>query len=942
MFFEQFFSNRGEDTTPNELGEVNVQCPFPHSDGLPSDKRNAWYNDEKRVFHCFACAAAERSKGMSEITFIAKLYNTTYDHAIQLSKLHSSAHLDGGLESSTEGLLKVPEYIEFLANRGITIDTIKKYQLGYNGEGITYPIILNGIHIENRTYYVNRTGDEPKIKGEKGGKALLFPYDHWVNDNRTTLLCAGENDTLLARQNGFNAVTSTLGEGSIPKLILNKFKDREVVICYDCDDAGKRSSKRMAYYLREAGAIVRVMNLGLSGEKDDKDITDFFITQNKSISAFTELFNTAGIFTEDEFVEQKNKEYPLINLWEVTDPSYHNKYISSRVSMMGQNETTYELTTELEWKCTDKVEGCKVCETCYMAKKSGSWSLSYGNLRDMLKLIEVKDDEKEKNMRKAIGLPPQCPRPNIKPLSIKTVTKAFLTPDVETESELSGYREITATSYIIQHKLEAGNKYRVFFKRYAHPKDQTTVLVVDKVEESDNAINTFKVTPEFKERLKEWQGHPKEVMEKRYRVLAQGLVGKYIPRDIYFAAELVYHSVLDLKFMGKMIKGHPEILIVGASRTGKSEIAKKLNNFYQLGNMTDAKTMTISGALGGADQTLGGFRIKWGIIPRNHRGMLILDEVSGLPKEVIKALTPVRSERIAKVEKIISGTAPAKTRMLWIGNPATDKNGNSKSVRDYAHGIQVCTELIGAHEDINRFDAIVLVADPPEYISPLNEDGSVPEEEQLPEELRELIRWCWSRTEGQVKFEDKLERYIEHKNNEMHKLFKSEVKILDVEGVQKIAKMATSVAACCFSATESGEEIYVKKEHVDWVVGFLYHLYDNDYFRLREYSYKQRQASETDPSNNVYVAGLMRNYPMLIGTLQESIEDMSNYDLQIISGVPKDDFSSVISGLVRSNNAKITKKGITPTPRLRQAIKENRKNYQNQTLTPLHEQGGFY
>jgi hypothetical protein len=90
---------------------------------------------------------------------------------------------------------------------------------------------------------------------------------------------------------------------------------------------------------------------------------------------------------------------------------------------------------------------------------------------------------------------------------------------------------------------------------------------------------------------------------------------------------------------------------------------------------------------------------------------------------------------------------------------------------------------------------IVLVPEPAEYISPLNPDGTLPEDKQLPEELKQLIRWAWSRNKDQVKFDPYVEQYIEHTAIELNKDFGSSVKIIGVEGVKKIARIATSY--CC-------------------------------------------------------------------------------------------------------------------------------------------------
>jgi hypothetical protein len=341
------------------------------------------------------------------------------------------------------------------------------------------------------------------------------------------------------------------------------------------------------------------------------------------------------------------------------------------------------------------------------------------------------------------------------------VEKVILAPDVETESEMSGFRATEMHAYVINGHTEDGERYRMNFKRVANTKDQTVVMIVDHVESSDNAISMFKVTPEFMDSMKKWQGDPHTIMKKRWNELGKTAVGRYLPEMVFYAADITYHGILDFKFMGKYMKGHPEGLMVGASRTGKSEVLKALNEFYGIGNYTEVKNASNAGLIGGVDKSSNGtYRISWGEIPRNHKGLLFLDEISGIHPEVFKHLTGVRSERIAVIAKITKGKAPAKTRLLWVGNPKTKEDGRSKTLYDYQYGVDVCLDLFPADEDVSRFDFIVLVPEPAEYVSPLNEDGTVPPPPQLPDELKQLIRWGWSRSREQVKFEAHVERYI--------------------------------------------------------------------------------------------------------------------------------------------------------------------------------------
>ena len=267
------------------------------------------------------------------------------------------------------------------------------------------------------------------------------------------------------------------------------------------NDAGRKAAKRIAFYLKEVGAEVYIVDLGLPGTKDDKDLTDFFIKHGKTAADLQRLMDEAPMFTEDDYVEQKNQEYELVDLWNVKQSKYSDKYISSRVMQMGHFELPIvDVPSIMEWECLGMTDS-KICMTCPFANRKGTWTLESDNLGDILYLVEVNEATKQKAMKRLCGLPEKCPNSRITVVAKKHVEKVIVSPDVETESELSGYKQAQLYAYVIDGDTEDGNRYRMYFKRYPHPKDQSIILVVDKVEESDNAINTFKVTEQFKESL---------------------------------------------------------------------------------------------------------------------------------------------------------------------------------------------------------------------------------------------------------------------------------------------------------------------------------------------------------------------------------------------------------------------------------------------------------
>jgi 5S rRNA maturation endonuclease (ribonuclease M5) len=949
-FLQTFFEAKGfiDIKTNNEM---DVLCPFPHDKGYET-RPSAHVNVEKGTFHCKTCKAEGRFSegGLSETGFIAEYYGMPYGEAIQFLASHKKDYdADDSHKKWVDSLLSHEEGVTYLGNRGITEELIREYELGYDGSGIIYPVYINGIMLDRRVYNLHQEGTEAKIKSERGAKPLLFPYDKWMEKlegSPSTLLTAGENDTLLARKYGFNAVESTMGEGSFPKMFLRLFEGRKVIICYDCDEAGKTASKQIAFLLKEAKADVYIADLGLSGAKDDKDVTDFFIKRKGTQSAFAQILESSAKFDENMYIEIKNKEYPLVDLWDVPEGKYSGKRLSSRVIMMGKFSTPMETPSAIHAECDNYDSEAAMCQGCpYAREQERWWMLDDDHLEDVLELVEVNRSTQWKVMNRIMRIPPSCTNPpRLTVREKKHVVKVIFSPDVDTESELSGFRAAEQHAYVIGHNLEDGQRYRVFFKRYAHPNDkQKIVMVVDRVEESDNSLNTFKMTPEMKQTLSQFCGHPTDIATARF-ALAKEVVGTFVNEMVVKAINIIFHSVLEFRYAGRIIKGYPEGAIIGESRTGKTDTASTLEQFYGLGNFTVAKNATTAGLLGGADRMPSGeFRISWGKIPLNHKGLLILDEMSGLSKEVMATLTDMRSSGVATIEKIVKGKAPAKTRLLWLSNPRTNSDGNSRSVDDYPNGVKIVLDLVGSDEDIARFDFVYIMPKSKAYIPPrFDEDREDVKAKVDHTPYHNLIQWAWSRKSEHIQFDKGVEKYIWQVQQELNEKYDTDVKFFGTEAFKKLARIAVSSAVQCFSTDETGECAVVKKEHVDWASEFLISCYDNDVFRLREYAEQAKFTTTTNEQVNNLFASLVHSNPLIMKTLVNSTETSLRM-LESISGLERKEFTPIVANLTRNGLIKEAgRDNVMATKRFREALKAYRENIDGQRLKPLSEQGGNF
>jgi hypothetical protein len=895
-------------------------------------------NLEKGMFHCKTCRAEERfgNGGLTELDFISAYYGIPRKDAILY--MNRTANVGGAdakvWENREKNLHGSPVFMDVLTKRrGLSIKTIKEARLGSVGDGIQYPVFIFGELADIRTYSPDQV---PKMRGTKGSTTLIFPFDSWYTDDRPTLLVGGENDALVGRELGFNAITFTGGEGSVPSaMFLNMFKGKTVYICYDMDQPGQKSMQSVAFKLREIGATVYMLRLPLAGTKEDKDLSDYYL--NHGLDSDTvyanvdKLMHDAPQFSEIEYMEEKNRIYPLVDLWNASEGQYHGKRLSSRVIMSGKYDMDTYIPSVVKFTCKSdhSAEDC-----CLGPDKEKIWYLDDHTLQDFLKLVEMKEADLDKELRFINFAMKDCVRVQV--LERSSIQKVVLVPDVESENELDGFRSVEQYAYVIDTRLTDGDKYRVFYKPFGHPRENNRAyLVIDKVEKSDNALNMFQMNPKMHQTLSVFQGSPEMMMGMRY-TMSKRITMSFTTEMIISAVDLTYHSPIEFYWGNRKVKGFPEIMIIGESRTGKSSAAKALQDFYRVGNIISLKTSTVAGLLGGADKLpSGGWKISWGAVPRNHKGLLILDEASGITGEIISKLTDMRSEGVATITKISAAKAPAKTRLLWIGNPRV-VNGRSKQLSMYPSGVDAVLDLVGSDEDVARFDAVMMVTDKGNYIS--REDYQASGADPFDREAYvSLIRWVWSRTAEQVRFDNKVTDYIWSRAQVLNESYATDVKLLGAEADVKLARIAVACAACCFSTDEHGEDLIVKMEHVDWAESFLNRCYDDDVFRLKDYVEKNRKYNTTTPEVEHYVHGLLDNQgsALIIRELLDSNEVIPQRSLQTLSGLKDDQFSGALVALTRHHLIRNSARGVTATPRLRKCAN----SYVEKRLKPLSERG---
>jgi DNA primase len=909
--FKQFF----KDTT-FEGKEVSVRCPFEHLD----EKGNTYFethpsahiNLDKGTFHCKVCG-----EGYSETKFLSKMNGISYHEARQLiseiDKSNSSTW-----QKHIDALWEIDAKIKALKGLGITEKVIRELQLGFEAAGVAFPVFMYGEQLDIRTYNIDKLENVPKWKSKRGAKTgLIIPFDLWIDSKEDTLIMAGEKDMALARSLGYNAINITGGEQVFPKLFKHTFKGRKCYLVYDNDDAGKTGARKIAAQLKEVGAIPYVVEgHHLVATDKGEDFSDYIMKYGKSKEDFDAILQTTSEFTEEEFQAEKERTFPTVPLLKATQGQYRNKLVRSSVQVTATFESSFGFSNYVEFEKVTNDEG----ELLKGQKREVS--IDANNLEKVLLLVDsrLKDADVAKNLFKLANLQGEKGVKMTK-LSHETVFKATITDYLESAIvSIDGeevHKPMEITAYTIGKKLESGMKYKLTYKLVQHPlQAQEMVAIVTHIEESNDTVSAFRVNEAVKESLKVFQGSANEKMKEIFN-RAKGLLGPFANENIFYATDLVYHSPLGFQFGPENLRGVLDVMIVGESRTGKSATATKLLSTYELGTFSSLKNSTTAGLIGGSNKIGGTFKTMVGTVPRNHKGLVVFEEFSGAHPEFIKSMTDIRSSGQVRLTRVNGDLfLPATLRMLTLSNQrATD--GYSKPLNSYPHGVSVLVELVGAAEDIARYDFFVLVPKEKreERVNPL---AVVPEPFST-ESYKNRVRWVWSRKKDQIKFEDGADQYIVDRAYDLSDEFDSHIQFLGNEAYKKLAKVSVAVAGMLVSTDDDFENLIVKKEHVDWAVRFLISLYDNKVFRLKQYVQEERRYTAIDDEVIARVQDLFRRNSTLLLQM-ETTSLMPTRNLQAISGLDQKEFATVMNEMAQLMLFQWQGDKVVPSQRFRDAM----------------------
>jgi hypothetical protein len=790
--------------------------------------------------------------------------------------------------------------------RGLTISTLKRHLIGYDGQRYTIPIFdADGELVNVRRYRPNARAAKDKMVSYAAGygSARLYGIETLAKHD-DILLTEGELDRLIALQEGMPAVGHTGGASTFKAEWAVHFKGKRVYIAYDEDKAGDNGALEATKILKQVAEAVYRVRLGTGMEGGD--VTDFFVALGRGKDDMWQAMNDATplfVGKSDHIVPVKGKP---VSVEESKNPAY-DEPLELTAMVSGIFDPPYYVPRDIVGTC-DQAAGAAKCAVCPFAINDGERKISIE--RDDERLLKFIDaGEKYKHELLVEFAEARC-RTHVS-FDVKRewpIEMMAITPSVQHRTEAVETPINRIVYNVGTYKTPVNHLARVVGSSLPDPRTQRSTFMGWQLDPVATDLDTFRMTPQLRKALEVFRPADGETPLEKCKAIAEDMAANvshiYGRPLLHVGYDLVWHSLTSFMFEGKPVtKGWLECLVIGDTRTGKSETAASLAGHYQAGIIHSLETTSLAGLVGGAQQ-MGGknWMVTWGLVPLNDRRLIVLDEMSGLftnrdSKGIIEAMSSVRSEGKAQVNKIAQGETSARTRLIWLSNPLS-----STSLSEAANGsLPALQELVRNPEDVARFDFMMAAAGKDVDSSVINSTKHRRVKHTYKSELAsQLVMWAWSRRADQVKFLKGVEEYIYGAAEDLGSRYVSDPPLIQIANVRiKVARLAVAFAARTFSSDAHGECVVVKRSHVKAAVQFLDAIYGERAMGYKDHSEKVLENRKRAEKAKEEARKYLRSNPSLIETLLAvGATDFRKRDFEEFGGVDRDDVGVIIPKLL--------------------------------------------
>lgn len=866
-----FYAKQVGETKRLNASEERFLCPF-HDDTEPS----ANFNTETGVWFCHVC-----NEGGSPIDFLMRRGETFKDALAQLGELAgvepptkatrangvgegapkarrprlAKSLSDDKVKDWHEAALRNTDLMKWFAEkRGFSAATVKRWQLGWDGERVTIPIRNEeGTLVNVRRYLRDSKGAQGKMLSlaQGTGAAVLWPLAPL--EGNEIIFVEGEWDAMLMWQEGFtNTMTVTSGAGTFKPEWVDEFKDKSVIVMFDNDYAGRKGAQRVAGML---SGVATSSTLQITGLPEKGDVTDFFVEQQRDADELRTALIDATPFIVQTILPE-DVDAVSIELGAASEAAHRDELQEIPVMVSGKGLTPYTVPNTFEITCD--MGNKKYCAVCPLAETAGRAKIKL-DAKDpkALSLINVTDAQQYSALKGLAKAVEACQRPKIEIIDSTNIEELRLIPELDNNQTGGEVEYVSRTGYLLGHGLRTNRSYKVIGYSHPHPKTQATVHLLREAIPAQDNISSFEMTDDIRGQLEVFQGTDVESkMADIYddmRLNVHRIQGR---PDMQMAFDLVWHSAIAFYFNGAFVRrGWTEAMVIGDSGQGKTEMAMALLQHYRLGERVQAEQASMAGLLGGLEKMGDTWILSWGKMALNDKRLLVVDETQGLAANQIEALSDVRATGVAEITKIRTERTNARCRIVWLANPST-----GRPLAQYNQGVLAIKDVFRKPEDIRRLDFAIATASGDVDLSEINARHGAPVPPRYSSEAcRSLILWAWSRTPDQVAFSPEATEAILAASMDFGQRYHPSIPLVEPADQRlKFARLSAATAARMYSTDATGEVLQVLPAHVEYVRAFLDRIFDARGLSYLEYSKQQRLGETLDPEDREEVLAEIR------------------------------------------------------------------------------------
>jgi hypothetical protein len=481
---------------PVSQDEVKIVCPF-HKDSSPS----CCVNTAGKGFNCPVAGCGASGDIISLLCGILKVNRPTMvaDLATRYHLTRDKTVSIDVIERWHSNIWKAYPLLKELRNRGVVDELIRRWRLGEHQGRVTIPIWNALKECVNVRRYMPGAPAAQKMLNMKGfGGIRLYPEDQMSYE--TILLTGGECKAIVAADqlnpHNIGAVCATAGEDNLTTEILNRFKDKNVIVCMDIDDAGQAAAERHCKDLAPLAASVKNLVLPLDKAKHPKgDINDFVGAEQGELFPILDQA-VAFVATTQSRNAEDDSPATVLQLHQAYHADNAGKRVVVKATVCSMDLAPYIVPNELTIICRKDQDYCALCPV--KLERRDDFSIRPESA-SVLEFVGTGISGHLEVVKKSVGIPRQCRACDYDVTSHYNVEDVKLSGQLDIQNRDSDSRNLPALC--IGKGLELNEGYECTGRMWPHPKNQQAILLISAYKPTEDALSQFTLQQEEAEEL---------------------------------------------------------------------------------------------------------------------------------------------------------------------------------------------------------------------------------------------------------------------------------------------------------------------------------------------------------------------------------------------------------------------------------------------------------